>query len=64
MTPPAAPAPPAPPSGPAPAPVARQNRGGRTEPARLGHLTGGSRQAAWDDLTRWVTWLHDRYPPL
>jgi hypothetical protein len=24
-------------------------------------LTGAARQAAWTDLTRWVTWLHDRY---
>lgn len=24
-------------------------------------LTGAARQAAWDDLTCWVLWLHDRY---
>jgi hypothetical protein len=24
-------------------------------------LAGGPRQAAWDDLVSWVTWLHDRY---
>ena len=24
-------------------------------------LAGAARQTAWADLTRWVTWLHDRY---
>jgi hypothetical protein len=24
-------------------------------------LVGGARQAAWDSLTGWVSWLHDRY---